>query len=275
MTFRMMVSTAAGAVLGLGLLTAAASADAPPAAKKKAYLPAKAAYAAPAAPAHYERPHIGSWSGLYFGANAGYAWGNVDWQYVDPAGPTGAGSYAPSAAALGGHIGIQHQYDNIVVGIEVSYSGGFADKIDDRGQDTPAFAAFADAYARINSIFTVGPRLGLAVAPDWLVYATGGYASAQFFTHDIIRSSGSIDTAGVARHNGWFIGGGVERKLHDRWIVGVEYLYMDFETERHASPNGRIVFGGTRDIDGDVSILRARLSYKLGRDGHAKTESYK
>lgn len=209
-----------------------------------------------------------NWGGLYIGANIGYTWGTIDWQYANPAGAPGALSQSPSGASLGGHVGIQHQFvgTGIVLGLEAAYSGGLASKIEDSGADTPAFAGTFGARTRISDIFTVGPRLGYAPSRHWMLYVTGGYANAQTFTSDFLLSNNIDSFPGASRHSGWFVGGGVEYAVTHNWIAGLEYQHIDLDTRCQfrcelATP----VAGGTRDITAEADVVRFRLSYKLGR----------
>src|SRR6185436_6467235 len=58
-----------------------------------------------------------SWSGLYFGVHTGFQWSNVNVE--NPAFPPGF-SFDHDSFVVGGHIGIQHQFGAIVVGLEGS-----------------------------------------------------------------------------------------------------------------------------------------------------------
>jgi outer membrane immunogenic protein len=200
------------------------------------------------------RPHIGGWSGMYFGNNAGYAWGDVELR--DRSGASPYSEYAsPDNGILGGHMGIQHQHGRIVVGIEASYSGTgvFGDGWDG---GTCRNSAAHRCEGRIDTLFTIGPRLGLA-HNFFLFYLTGGYASARVDTRAIETATG-VETASASRNDGWYLGAGVEVALQGRWVVGLEYLRVELEDRQQYQ----------RDYvraDGEIDILRARLSFKLGR----------
>ena len=209
-----------------------------------------------------------NFGGLYIGANVGYTWGNIDWQYANPAGAPGALSQSPAGGSLGGQVGIQHQFagTGIVLGLEAAYSGGLGSRIEDSGPDTPAYAATYGARTRITDIFTVGPRLGFTPMRHWLFYVTGGYANARTHTADYLLSTGLDNFSGTSRHSGWFVGGGVEYAITHNWIAGLEYQHMDFDTRcQYRCDLATPVAGGTRDITADADVVRFRLSYKLGR----------
>lgn len=210
-------------------------------------------------------PGATNWSGLYIGASAGRTSGDIGWQYVIPADETGALTREPSGGIYGGHIGIQHQIGRIVVGIEAAWTGGAFDKIDELGPDSPPFAVDYDAYARLHAIRQIGPRLGLVMRDQWMLYATGGYASASLETLYVLRDPGIVGGQDTVWHNGWFLGGGVEYALTKSIILGLEYTHYDFDIARHdnSDPPG---FATTRDIRGEFDVVRARISFKLGRE---------
>ena len=58
-------------------------------------------------------------------------------------------------------------------------------------------------------------------------------------------------------------------KLHDRWILGVEYMHIDLAGETHYPP---VASALTRRIEADADIVRLRLSYKFGRGGDGYTD---
>jgi outer membrane immunogenic protein len=222
-----------------------------------------------------ERPHIGNWSGIYFGANVGINWENYASDYqrfsADPEAPKYSSS--ETSGILGGHVGIQHQFGRIVVGLEASWSNTGLFGHDWHGPN--CFATVGGPHyscqARLNSIFTLGPRLGLAHG-NTLFYVTGGYATGVINSreHDPsnVAGLGTENWKWASRHDGWFIGGGVEMMLKDRWVIGLEYLHIDLDSETHYKP---IIPALSRQIEADADILRFRLSYKFGRGEHGHT----
>ena len=92
---------------------------------------------------------------------------------------------------------------------------------------------------------TLRPRLGYAV-DDWLLYVTGGIASAQF--EDFDAFDGEF---------GWTVGAGVERMVGDIVGVKLEYRYMRF---------GDVDIGplsplGDSDIDFDLHTVMAGVNF--------------
>jgi outer membrane immunogenic protein len=221
-----------------------------------------------------DRPHIGNWSGIYLGVNMGASWESYSSDYrrfADLTANPDAPKYSSSETngLLGGHLGIQHQFGRIVVGVEGSWSGHAPFSNDFHGQKcfNTALGGGPDYHcqARMNSYFTVGPRLGLA-HNNLMFYITGGYASGQIQSREYdpqnFAGLGKENWKWAARHDGWFIGGGAEMMLRDRWVLGLEYLHIDLDSQTHSKP---IVSAQTRQIDGEADIVRLRLSYKFGR----------
>ncbi|MGB0084340.1 MAG: outer membrane protein [Rhodomicrobiaceae bacterium] len=198
------------------------------------------------APVEYIPPI--SWSGFYLGVNAGYAWGSTDWTF-----PVADASVSPdvNGGIYGAQIGYNYQIDNWVLGAEVSFNGSGADGSAICPND--AFTCKSDH----EWLLLAGPRLGYA-RDRWLGYVSGGYALASIKTTANPAFANFNDSQD---HSGWAIGGGLEYLISSNVVFGVEYMHVDFGSETHAgSPFDA---GVTRDVDGNLNIVRARLSYKF------------
>jgi outer membrane immunogenic protein len=184
-----------------------------------AFAPAQAAdQSVPAARAPSYNPNTyyppaTMWTGFYAGLHVGGVFGNGSW--VDPyfdvsSNPSGSGIEG------GGQIGVNEQWDWLVVGAELDAGG------------MNLHASTTNAGGDINTIestwmFTVTGRVGYAVGP-WLLYAKGGAAFAD------VRNN--VPTQGVTGISvvqpGWTVGAGVEYALTHNWSARLEYDYMDF-----------------------------------------------
>ena len=204
-------------------------------------------------------PAKADWSGLYIGASVGWV-GLNDVTGVFPNGPFAQQPGDSDNLLVGGHIGIQHQWGQIVVGLEASYSGTPADRESSSGLCfNPAFRCDVD----LRSMFTIGGRLGFAPSHQWMVYVSGGYASAWMNSTTFLIANGSQFDRASARHEGWYIGGGFDWNLHGNWILGLEYQHLFLDSENHISSSGAPI--NDRVIEADADIVRVRLSYKWGR----------
>jgi outer membrane immunogenic protein len=252
----------------------------------------------------YERPS--DWSGVYFGVGSGYQWSSIDVHQVPSAVNLGAGSGNPGIgitsdqndAFVSAHIGVQHQFGAIVLGIE----GGWMSTLrDDNGShefcdsepavlSTPIIHGGNFCSGRLQDIVTIGGRVGYAYG-KWLPYVTGGYANAgvDFEQRNPIGLPGPITPAGLAgatisqevaheRLSGWYLGGGVEWVVSHGWTLGVEYRHYDFgnatttafspcssasvgcNSAAVGTPLERVKIGDTTDS------VEARVSWRWGRE---------
>jgi outer membrane immunogenic protein len=219
----------------------------------------------------YERPT--DWSGVYFGLHSGYQWSSIDGTL---AGPGGAGISGPgpfsidqSSAFGGGHIGVQHQFNNIVLGVEGNFDSMF--KGEDGSTTCPNTAL--RCTGRVDDIWSVGGRLGWA-AGHWMPYLTGGYANAGVhFNNQTTVAFPFLSTEEArTRNNGWYIGLGAEWIVSPGWTAGIEYRHYDFDsvgtrTFTTQPPQGIPVEGLRQDLTTDS--ISARVSWKFSREAAA------
>lgn len=207
-----------------------------------------------------------SWSGLYFGAHAGYAWADADWSvknetsvFWDNSGGAGT-AFSQDAAGFigGGQIGYNFQTGPWVLGLEASLSG--ADLKDSR------FAATITGddlrTTKIGSMALLTARFGYAW-DQWLAYVKGGYATAtvRAAVSDVLAPNvGSWSSS--ERHHGWTIGAGLEYMLMRNVTLGLEYNYVDLGSKQHSAATSD---GGSAAVDVDASVhaVWARLNFKL------------
>lgn len=227
--------------------------------------PALADGYAPKGKVVYERPT--DWSGVYFGVSSGYQWSQVDSVFTNAAGvPTGAQDSAdPSGGIVGAHLGIQHQFGAIVLGVEGNWISGFRteDEYDFVTCPNPA----RNCGKRFNDVLTIGGRAGWA-AGHWMPYFTGGYASARYahLSEDKVGAAGLNPLIGSERFSGFYLGGGVEWKISPGWTVGLEYRHYEFGDElmqtfdATGAPSGEF-----RRLDPSMDSVTARVSWTFYR----------
>ena len=63
------------------------------------------------------------------------------------------------------------------------------------------------------------------------------------------------------RHNGWYVGGGLDYALTSNVILGLEYQHVFLDSEHHTTRAGGF---NDHDIESNMDILRFRLTYKFG-----------
>jgi outer membrane immunogenic protein len=240
----------------------------------------------------YERP--ADWSGVYFGVGSGYQWSTIDVDHVPSvAFPTGLGiSSDHDETFVSGHIGVQHQWGAIVLGIEGGWMSTLRDRDGNRGFCNNALTAVAGAppagtpalgprqpgagdfcEASLNDIVTIGGRAGWA-AGHWMPYITGGYANAGFNFENRVPTAVGFGATNFAeeahaRLNGWYIGGGVEWAVSPGWTTGIEYRHYEFESVDTTAYSRDFGVASTAlervRFDASTDTVEARVSWRWGR----------
>lgn len=216
------------------------------------------------------------WGGLYIGASAGWVGSDISWKYAGlPGDDLQRDNPSTSSGLLGGFVGIQHQFNHFVVGVEASYSGMNAFRGNDFDGGACANNATFRCLGRTHSLFTVGPRVGYAPNEHWLLFATGGYANGRIETQtrDTLFGDAVFDQSS-SRHGGWFVGAGVEYAITSNLILGLEYQHVELEG-RNIRATPFFTTEVRNDLGADMDIVRARLSFKLGRPESKDEDSLK
>lgn len=237
-------------------------------------------------------PPISTWTGFYVGVNAGGNWGTSEssTNAVGIGGFFTAGDCFPPASDCvvnavdvqnagvlktntsgfvgGGQAGYNWQTGNAVLGVETDFeyfrSAGTSSNTVETVQKTGTLTVTSSMST--DWLFTLRPRLGWAV-DNWLVYATGGLAVTDLkpsfsYSETALGSSGGGSFSDTKA--GWTAGGGVETMLSNRWVLGVEYLFVQFDNVSATVPVITTFspipqnFSHTADLQAD--IIRARLS---------------
>lgn len=176
-------------------------------------------------------PPVFTWTGLYAGAQIGYAWGrdNADITTLDPDRPFFQANTSPSGVIGGAHLGYNLQYLQWVIGLEGTVDGTSMDKqVSLFGQ--PGFLHETHPNLIVGSREDVQGslrgRLGYAFN-RFLIYGTGGAAFSNVTNSYLISPSFGAETITKTR-TGWTVGGGLEYAVTDNWSVRAEYRYSDF-----------------------------------------------
>ena len=177
------------------------------------------------------------WGGFYVGANAGYAWTNLD-----SSGPAPALDQDLSGFALGAFAGYNVFNDGFVYGVEADIKHDF---------NNDRFTSGGTRYeAETNWGGSVRARIGYAFDRT-LVYATGGWA----FTRAELENR----DAGVTEKdtlNGWTAGAGVEQAITDTMAARVEYRYTDYGNSDIFDAAGR-----SGDLDSHSIMLGVSMKF--------------
>jgi outer membrane immunogenic protein len=224
----------------------------------------------PAPAASYTPPT--SWTGLYVGFASGWDWD--DTHVAFPQFDTHA-NWSRDGFNAGLFGGYQRQFGAIVLGVEFSLIGNQFDDEDNKvtgikGNGNCPNPEF-NCVGRITDIFTVGGRLGYAVGNNWLPYVTGGWATGSNNFRAVCNIPGDCGAfaPGVAaewadgRSYGYYIGGGLDWKLTQYAVVGIEYRHTDLGavTEQDFNPLGVPVELVRMRAESDALLLRGSLLF--------------
>jgi outer membrane immunogenic protein len=199
-----------------------------------------------------------NWSGFYVGAHVGGAWSDTDWRSITAS--TFDLSQSASSVIGGAQAGFQHQFGNVVAGIEVSYSGI---NLDD---STIGFGVERYSSSTDKLVLVTG-RLGLAWDRS-LAYVKGGYASAN--------TEFEIFHVGLGQHaisrgwdDGWTVGAGWEYAIGPMVSLGLEYNFVHIDIDDRTMRIGPQGCGAPCTItraESDIQSVLLRLNFKFNRD---------
>ena len=229
------------------------------------------------------------WTGFYAGASIGGRATESNWTTDCLAIPCGFTTLLPqrnpqefnSSSVRGGIFGGYNWQlsPKWVVGVEGDFAWANSSKsvlgIPGAAFFGAPFANFSQDSSRVESRWDAGirGRVGFLATPGWLVFGTGGVSWLS------LRESASCTAQGLAGGawclanraetyekilTGWTVGGGLEGKVWQNWLVRAEYRYADYG--RHS-----FQFFGNAPIDtvgGNISVRTHTgllgLAYQFG-----------
>jgi len=121
---------------------------------------------------------------------------------------------------------------NVVLGLEGGFSLAASDRIGPSGPDN---ASIDPHYS-----FDVSARAGYVVGEQNLLYVRGGYANTRA---RLTRDVGAGTFSDNRTYDGWFVGGGVERKMTDTVSARLEYRYSDFGNDNRTFQRHQVLAG--------------------------------
>jgi outer membrane immunogenic protein len=211
-----------------------------------------------------------TWTGIHFGLDAGYAWGNnsTTCDFVPGLNTACQGLAVPNlkskGGAFGSEVGADWQYQNWVVGAAADFSllnlhgNSYFSSVDAGKSDQIA--------SRYDWLGTARGRVGYAVGQS-LFYGTGGFAFAHVsdsYLNDLATgNSGAFSSSGV--RTGWTVGGGWEYALNPNWSVKLEYLHVDLRNS-NLDISGAVTNLSAGAAPGSA-IMHFNNSFDLGRVG--------
>jgi outer membrane immunogenic protein len=215
---------------------------------------------------------------LHFGAFAGYKYSAVDhdmtlggaFNQLPPVKsaiePRGAGNLDNDGAELGGLVGYNYQYRQLVFGLEAAGGYLWARESDNTGefllgQGVPPVAIRTSF--KTHYLVTVGPRLGYA----WrhlLPYVTGGLAVGDLdfsqSIHNLADPSIRLGGEKTQTNAGWMVGGGLQYAFSQHWSARAQYQYIDLG---HASLDASVFNFFLFRSHHEVSLTEHNASFAL------------
>ena len=255
-------------------------------------------------------PAAFTWTGLHLGADFGYTWSPspqitaasanlydltaFSWGPASALSASGVVSSNLDGFLAGGGLGYDWQFtDRFVAGLEADLQGAGARGGGGLRNIVPnpnalGLAAFAVTGAKLNRnleyLGTTRARLGYAVTPNLLAYATGGLAfggvneiaSFRQNAAPSLLSSGSAKGSAFENSVGWTAGAGVEYAFTRQLSAKFEYLYYDLGSMTLTNANiNPIILQGILGLPlfvanatnvstrFDGHLVRAGLNYRL------------
>lgn len=158
------------------------------------------------------------------------------------------GPYVGAQVGWNHDIAIQDKRDAVVGGVYAGYDrevapnivlgaeAGFSLAADDRLGPTGSNAARIDP---LHS-FDLSARAGYVVGERNLLYVRGGYENSRA---RVSTTLANVTVSNQQTFDGWFVGGGAERKLFDNVSARLEYRYSDLGTENRKYDRHQVLAG--------------------------------
>jgi outer membrane immunogenic protein len=217
-----------------------------------------------------------SWTGIYLGINGGYGWAHENWMdnngtpvgcdNTPPIPSTCPVSFSPDGGIFGGQIGVRYQLNsNFVIGVE-----GTADWADLNGTVSLPNAEFPtlSETLKVRSLYTATGQVGYAWSQA-LLYVKGGWAGANTNWMANAPTAVAPDTPFTSsnneNNNGWTVGVGLDYKIWNNWILGIEYDHYDLAYSAFTAPvsNGGTPAFVTNPSRLTIDAVVGRLSYQF------------
>jgi outer membrane immunogenic protein len=234
-------------------------------------------------------PIVQSWTGFYFGLNAGYGRGrNSIIETGDTVSGPPNGQQAINAGAIpaslagnpsgflgGGQVGANWQISQFVVGVEADWQWAHINASQTVSTNVaPTFFPFTTSASQsLDSFGTARGRLGFTPIDPVLIYATGGFAYGHVGLTANIANPGCtgfcMGASTSSTRYGWTAGGGVEWKFAPNWSAKAEYLYYDLGSISQTLTDPRFPPGPfiAQSINFKGSIARVGVNYLFNWGG--------
>jgi len=105
---------------------------------------------------------------------------------------------------------------------------------------------------------SIRARLAVALSEQLLVFATGGWVTAEIDGR-IYNAGGSFRESYGQRQHGWTAGAGIEYALNNNWVTRIEYRHSDFGSQHYDA----LLPQNSFNFDLSVNEIRGGIAYKF------------
>jgi outer membrane immunogenic protein len=203
-------------------------------------------------PVAYRAPQnyvIFTWTGFYFGAHGGGAWGRKD------------AAIAPFVfgGALVGPPGTNIDISGGLAGGQIGANASWADLTGNTACVTGIVGVAANCRAKVDALGTFAGRLGFAL-DRVLFYGKGGTA----FANDKYELNSIAAYRANETRWGWMVGGGIEYSFTDNLSAKIEYNYLDFGGRAVRFTDTTGFFALDTSIRERIHVAKAGINYRFG-----------
>jgi opacity protein-like surface antigen len=203
-----------------------------------------------------------NWTGLYGGGSAGITWAREPWYFTDASGRRIGGFVENDVAGalLGGQVGYNLQFGNMVVGVEGDY--GWANA---KGGVACPNAFFFTCGGETERLASVAGRVGYAWGRA-LFYGKAGWAGGEVSPNGHQNTGGNPAVVNLVTPineskwlNGYTYGAGMEFALTRHVSAKAEWMHYDLGDENFQVSSGPEF----ADIRADGNIVRIGVNIHL------------
>jgi len=202
-----------------------------------------------------------SWTGCYIGAAGGGVWGSSRHISGDAAtlGLDITNRYNMTGGIIGVEYGCNWQTGRFVLGTESDFS--FTNLRGGANNIAP-FNTASISSTREHWLSTTRLRAGFLATDQWLLYVTGGIATARVEALVDATAAGAGIVAESRTRWGWTAGAGAEYALGGAWTAKLDYLYVRLNNQGYLNPPpaGFAIRG---NVPVDEHVFRIGLNYKF------------
>ena len=236
---------------------------------------------------------ISDWTGMYAGASLGAKWGSTSWataSVIDSGrrynlDGSELRGYDSTSSRAGVYLGYNWQFAPRWVG-GVEFDWAYSNKEKTTAGVPGCSIQCGGAPGPVNDLSSVKlgwdasvrARLGVLISPTVMAYGTGGVAwqkvessvTCQFSGPDpfCVGQAGTpfVTTTNSTIRTGWTVGGGVDAKLIENWILRADYRYSAFGA---ASINSSLISASNvstvnYDLKINTHIATVGIAYQFG-----------